>query len=122
MDNWNDDQPIYRQLKQQICQRIAKGQLQAGDMLPSVRALGAELKINHLTVMKAYQLLVDEALVVKQRGKGMFVTQNAHQQLLEQERESFLNQQIPMLVSSMKRLNIGVEQLMEYIQKGDSDE
>ncbi|EOD5253769.1 GntR family transcriptional regulator, partial [Vibrio parahaemolyticus] len=75
MTHWHDRQPIFRQLADQITQQILQGVWKEGEALPSVRSISADMKINHLTVMKGYQLLVDEGLVEKKRGQGMFVAQ-----------------------------------------------
>lgn len=68
MTNWHDRQPIFRQLADQITQQILQGVWQEGDALPSVRSISADMKINHLTVMKGYQLLVDDGLVEKKNA------------------------------------------------------
>ena len=70
---WDDSQPIYRQLRDRVVAMILEGVLKEGDPLPSVRAVAAEFRLNPLTVLKGYQQLVDEQLVEKRRGRGMFV-------------------------------------------------
>ncbi len=70
---WNDSQPIYRQLRDRVVAMILDGVLKEGDPLPSVRNVAAEYRVNPLTVLKGYQQLVDEQLVEKRRGLGMFV-------------------------------------------------
>src|SRR5258707_2594276 len=70
---WNDNQPIYRQLRDRVVAMILDGALKEGDPLPSVRTVAAEYRVNPLTVLKGYQQLVDEELVEKRRGLGMFV-------------------------------------------------
>ena len=70
---WDDSQPIYRQLRDRVVAMILEGALKEGDPLPSVRSVAAEYQINPLTVLKGYQSLVDEGLVEKRRGLGMFV-------------------------------------------------
>ena len=87
---WNDNQPIYRQLRDKVVAMILEGTLAEGDALPSVRSVAAEHTLNPLTVLKGYQQLVDEGLVEKRRGRGMFVTPSARVHLLRDERERFL--------------------------------
>ena len=70
---WNDSQPIYRQLRDRVVAMILDGVLAEGDPLPSVRTVAAEYRVNPLTVLKGYQQLVDEQLVEKRRGLGMFI-------------------------------------------------
>ena len=87
---WNEDQPIYRQLRDRVVAMILEGVLKDGDALPSVRNVAAEYRLNPLTVLKGYQELVDEGLVEKKRGRGMFVNEGARTQLLKDERHRFL--------------------------------
>ena len=86
---WDDSQPIYRQLRDRVVAMILEGVLKEGDPLPSVRAVAAEFRLNPLTVLKGYQQLVDEQLVEKKRGRGMFVNEGARQALMKDERQCF---------------------------------
>ncbi|CAI2336516.1 GntR family transcriptional regulator [Vibrio parahaemolyticus] len=122
MTHWHDRQPIFRQLADQITQQILQGVWKEGEALPSVRSISADMKINHLTVMKGYQLLVDEGLVEKKRGQGMFVAQGAIQQLRSAEKARFLEQQIPQIADTLKRLDMSVDELVQQLNphmKGD---
>ncbi|MBE3869409.1 GntR family transcriptional regulator [Vibrio parahaemolyticus] len=122
MTHWHDRQPIFRQLADQITQQILQGVWKEGEALPSVRSISADMKINHLTVMKGYQLLVDEGLVEKKRGQGMFVAQGAIQQLRSAEKARFLEQQIPQIADTLQRLDMSVDELVKQLNphmKGD---
>ncbi|EGQ8414280.1 GntR family transcriptional regulator [Vibrio parahaemolyticus] len=122
MTHWHDRQPIFRQLADQITQQILQGVWKEGEALPSVRSISADMKINHLTVMKGYQLLVDEGLVEKKRGQGMFVAQGAIQQLRSAEKARFLEQQIPQIADTLQRLDMSVDELVQQLtphMKGD---
>ncbi|WP_407558289.1 GntR family transcriptional regulator [Vibrio parahaemolyticus] len=122
MTHWHDRQPIFRQLADQITQQILQGVWKEGEALPSVRSISADMKINHLTVMKGYQLLVDEGLVEKKRGQGMFVAQGANQQLRSAEKARFLEQQIPQIADTLQRLDMSVDELVQQLNphmKGD---
>ncbi|ELB2103439.1 TPA: GntR family transcriptional regulator [Vibrio parahaemolyticus] len=122
MTHWHDRQPIFRQLADQITQQILQGIWKEGEALPSVRSISADMKINHLTVMKGYQLLVDEGLVEKKRGQGMFVAQGAIQQLRSAEKARFLEQQIPQIADTLQRLDMSVDELVQQLtphMKGD---
>ena len=88
---WNDTQPIYRQLRDLVVAMMLDGLLKDGDPLPSVRNVAAEYRVNPLTVLKAYQQLVDDGLVEKRRGLGMFTTTGAAERLLAGERQKFLD-------------------------------
>jgi GntR family transcriptional regulator len=109
---WNDSQPIYRQLRDRIVAMILDGALNEGDSLPSVRTVSAESRVNPLTVMKGYQQLVDEGLVETRRGLGMFVNQGARGLLLKSEREGFLKDEWPRLREHIERLGLTVEELL----------
>lgn len=118
---WDDSQPIYLQLRDRVQNMILEGNLVEGEALPSVRTVSAEYQLNPITVSKAYQLLVDDQLAVKKRGLGMFVVDGAKEKLLEQEREVFLTTELPALLRKLKRLNITREELLEALDKGESD-
>src|SRR3954447_25661305 len=107
---WNDNQPIYRQLRDRVVAMILDGVLKAGDSLPSVRNVAAEYRINPLTVLKAYQELTDEDLVEKRRGLGMFVKDGARDFLLKGERQKFLNEQWPRVYATIQRLGLNTKE------------
>jgi GntR family transcriptional regulator len=109
---WNDSQPIYRQLRDKVVAMILEGQLADGDALPSVRSVAAEFTLNPLTVLKGYQQLVDEGLVEKRRGRGMFVTEGSRAQLLRGERQRFLEQEWPRVRSTIERLGLDAAELL----------
>lgn len=109
---WNDGQPIYRQLRDRVVAMILDGVLKEGDPLPSVRTVAAEYRVNPLTVLKSYQQLVDEHLVEKKRGRGMFVNPGARSLLLQGERQKFLAEQWPRVHATIKRLGLTSEELL----------
>ena len=111
--NWNEDQPIYRQLRDRVVAMILESVLGDGDALPSVRNVAAEYRLNPLTVLKGYQELVDEGLVEKKRGRGMFVTDGARSRLLEDERERFLEKEWPQVKATIGRLGLDPETLLK---------
>jgi GntR family transcriptional regulator len=109
---WNDAQPIYRQLRDRVVTMILEGVLVDGDALPSVRTVAAEYRLNPLTVLKGYQELVDEGLVEKRRGRGMFVREGAGKALMKDERQAFLAEQWPQVVATINRLNLDLDELL----------
>ena len=109
---WNEDQPIYRQLRDRVVAMILEGVLGDGDALPSVRNVAAEYRLNPLTVLKGYQELVDEGLVEKKRGRGMFVNEGARVQLLKAERERFLDKEWPLIRATIERLGLAAAELL----------
>jgi len=110
---WNDSQPIYRQLRDRVVAMILDGVLKEGDPLPSVRVVAAEYLVNPLTVLKGYQQLVDEELVESRRGRGMFVNAGARNLLLQGERKRFLTEQWPGIHETIQRLGLTPEELLE---------
>jgi GntR family transcriptional regulator len=110
---WNDREPIYRQLRDRVVAMILDGVLKEGDPLPSVRNVAAEFRVNPLTVLKGYQQLVDEQLVEKRRGLGMFVRLDARKLLLRGEREKFLTDEWPRIYATMQRLGLSPKELLE---------
>lgn len=113
---WNEDQPIYRQLRDRVVAMILEGVLADGDALPSVRNVAAEYRLNPLTVLKGYQELVDEGLVEKKRGRGMFVNEGARKQLMRDERQRFVDKEWPAIVDTIKRLELDIENLVRLAQ------
>src|SRR6201993_965211 len=108
---WNDSQPIYRQLRDRVVAMILDGVLKEGDVLPSVRTVAADYRVNPLTVLKGYQELVDEELVETRRGLGMFVKPGARDLLLKGEREKFLTEEWPRVAATIQRLGLNKEEL-----------
>ncbi|MGH7023216.1 MAG: GntR family transcriptional regulator [Caulobacteraceae bacterium] len=109
---WNDSQPIYRQLRDRVVAMILDGALSEGDPLPSVRNVAADYRVNPLTVLKGYQQLVDEQLVEKRRGLGMFINTGARNLLLQGERQRFLTEQWPRIQATIRRLGLTPRELL----------
>jgi GntR family transcriptional regulator len=114
---WNDSQPIYRQLRDRVVAMILDGVLKEGDPLPSVRNVAAEYRVNPLTVLKGYQQLVDEQLVESRRGLGMFVKDGARNLLLQGERQKFLEEEWPRIHASIERHGLKPEELLNGAAK-----
>lgn len=112
---WNDIEPIYWQLKERTVAMILDGTLGEGDALPSVRTVASELQLNPITVSKSYQALVDEGLVEKRRGLGMFVRNGARQRLLDSERQRFLEQEWPATLKRIRQLGLDPADLLKNI-------
>ena len=112
MTTWNDDQPIYRQLRDRMVAMILEHALAEGAALPSARTVSAEYRINHLTVLKAYQELADEGLVENRRGVGLFVNPGARERLLRSERRRFLDTEWPRVRATIQRLGLSPEELL----------
>ena len=110
---WNDSQPIYRQLRDRVVALILDGVLKEGDPLPSVRNVAAEYRVNPITVLKGYQQLVDEQIVETKRGRGMFVNAGARDLLLQTERQKFLREQWPAIHATIQRLGLTPEELLD---------
>jgi len=117
---WNDSQPIYRQLRDRIVAMILDGALNEGDPLPSVRNVAADYRINPLTVLKGYQQLVDEQLVESRRGRGMFINAGARDLLLQAERQKFLAEQWPAINATIQRLGLTPQDLLAAAATGGS--
>ena len=110
---WNDSQPIYRQLRDRVAAMILDDVLKEGEALPSMRTVAAEYRVNPLTVLKGYQQLVDEGLVETRRGLGMFVNPGARAMLLESERQKFLGEEWPRMLERIQRLGLTPEELLD---------
>ena len=119
---WNDNQPIYRQLRDLVAQRIMDGSFPEGDAVPSVRQVAAEYQINHMTVGNAYQELVDAGLLEKRRGLGMFVTAGACNALTSDEKEQFIDEEVPAFLERARVLGLDVKEVVELLlETGGND-
>ena len=120
--HWNDSQPIYWQLKERTIAMILDRTLAEGDALPSVRTVASEFQLNPITVSKSYQALVDEGLVEKRRGLGMFVIEGARRKLIDSEREKFITEEWPAMLSRIQQLGLDIEELPHKVQQQEEDE
>jgi len=118
---WNDSQPIYRQLRDRVVAMILDRALKEGDPLPSVRNVAADYRVNPLTVLKGYQELVDEQLVEKRRGLGMFIKEGARDLLLKGERQKFLAEEWPRIQATIQRLGLNSQELLNRNGKSTPD-
>ena len=110
---WNDSQPIYRQLRDRVIAMILEGTLKEGDPLPSVRTVATDYRLNPLTVLKGYQELADEELVEVRRGRGMFVNAGARERLMRDERRKFLEEEWPRVREKIQRLGLTAKELLK---------
>jgi GntR family transcriptional regulator len=110
--SWNDKEPIYLQLRDRLVELILDGALLEGEPLPSVRHISSEQRINPITVSKAFQLMVDEGLVEKRRGRGMYVVTGAKTKLAAAERERFLDSEWPAILRKVARLGLEADELL----------
>jgi GntR family transcriptional regulator len=116
---WNDNTPIYLQLKEKVVAMMLDGVLKPGDALPSVRQVAADFQLNPITVSRAYQELADEQLVEKRRGLGMYMTEGAAEKLLASERQRFLTEEWPLVVERIQRLGLNLDHLISADGRGE---
>lgn len=112
---WNDKQPIYRQLRDLVAERIMDGSFPEGEAVPSVRQVAADYQINHLTVGKAYQELVDAGLLEKRRGLGMFVRDGACQACTHNEKQQFIDEELPAFLERAKVLGMDAAEVVDLL-------
>ncbi len=118
---WNDSQPIYWQLKERTIAMILDGTLSEGEALPSVRTVASDFQLNPITVSKSYQALVDDDLVEKRRGLGMFIRTGARQKLMESERQKFLNEEWPAMMLRIQQLGLDTNKLLQSAKEKEGD-
>ena len=121
MTDWNNKQPIFHQIKDLIEAQILQGIWQEGSALPSVRRVALEMKINHLTVMKAYQLLVDDQLIEKKRGQGMYVLSGVLEKLKKEKKRRFLEEQIPQIITTLKGIDMPLATFIKALEQQIKD-
>lgn len=117
---WKENQPIYRQLKEMVAERIMDGTFVEGEAIPSVRQVAADYQVNHLTVGKAYQELVELGLLQKRRGVGMYVTEGARSALTRQEQQQFIDKELPAFAERARMLGLGLDQVFELLRNTGS--
>ncbi len=120
--NWNDKEPIYLQLKDLVKNMILSGDINEGDALPSVRQVAMDYKVNPITVSKSYQILVDEELVEKRRGLGMFVRIGASEKVQTNENEQFIKEDWPKILTKIQHLNLDTTQLINSLKEIGSNQ
>ncbi|GAB1257823.1 GntR family transcriptional regulator [Aurantivibrio plasticivorans] len=121
LDDWDDSKPIYRQLRDKVISLIIDGSFAEGEAIPSVRQVSSDYRINHLTVSKAYQELVEDGLLEARRGLGMFVKLGAKRQLLESQRMQFIEKEIPELLARLAQLGISKAELVSLLKDEESN-
>lgn len=114
---FEQDKPIYIQIREKIEDQILNNQLKEGDQAPSTNQLVNFYKINHVTVSKGINQLVDEGILYKKRGIGMFVAEGAREKLVSKRKESFVEDYIVSLVQEAEKLGITEGEIITYIQK-----
>ncbi len=114
--DWREDVPIYRQIKDRVIAAILDGSMREGEAIPSVRTVAVDFQVNPLTVSKAYQELADEGIVERRRGLGMFVPEGLRARLGTSERDTFLKTEWPQIVDRIKRLAIDPADLIKTIK------
>ena len=117
---WKENQPIYRQLKELVVERIMDGSFVEGEAVPSVRQVAADYQVNHLTVGKAYQELVELGLLQKRRGLGMYVTAGARSALTRQEQQQFINEELPAFAERAKMLGLDLDKVVDFLRNTGS--
>ena len=118
--SWNEKDPIYRQLHDRIVELILEGVFSDGEALPSVRQISSDHRINPITVSKALQILVDDELVEKKRGLGMFVREGARKKLSQIEKDRFLNVEWPQICEQIERLDLSIQELLSNLETKSS--
>jgi GntR family transcriptional regulator len=118
---WNDSQPIYRQLRDLVIERVLDGSFPEGEAIPSVRQVATDYRINHLTVGKAYQELVDMGLLEKRRGLGMFVTSGARASLATDEQQRFLEEELPAFAERVRLLGLEMHEVTQRLLQGQGN-
>lgn len=115
--SFDDNKPIYIQVRNMLEDMIVRGQLKEGDQAPSSTEMSKFYKINHITVGKGVNQLVDEGILYKKRGIGMFVAEGAREKLLENRKQTFLEEYIRPLIDEAEKLNISSEEIISLIKQ-----
>lgn len=113
----DDKKPIYLQIKERIEDQIINNQLQEHDQIPSTNQLVQFYKINHITVSKGINLLVEEEIIYKKRGVGMFVMEGAKEKLILKRREGFAEEFVLPMLKEAKKLKLVDDDIVKIMEK-----
>ena len=114
---FSEPRSIFLQIADQIRDRVLEGEWQAGERIPSIRELAAELGVNPNTVTRSYQALLDWGIVVNKRGRGYFVNERAAERALTAMREDFVRDEVPRINRAMQVLGIGIDELAGFLDQ-----
>ena len=112
-----EDKPIYVQIRERIEDQIVDELLKEGEQAPSTNQLVSFYKINHATVSKGVNQLVEEGILFKKRGIGMFVAEGAREKLIQKRKDAFLDNFVVGLVQEANKLGISDQELFDLIKK-----
>lgn len=115
---FQDSQPIFMQIFDWLCDKVLLGELKAGDQVPSVREIAAQVGVNPNTVMRAIERLLQAQIVYSQRGKGNYVADGARDHILAERRERFFQELLPQVVDEMLVLGLTIDDVVTPIQTG----
>lgn len=119
---FTEDSPIYLQLAQLLKDDIFLGIYKEETAIPSTTELSVVLHINPATVLKAMNILLQEDLIEKKRGIGMFVKANAKKKITEERKNSFCSSYVAPLIKEAKKLSLSKDEIIEMINKEESNE
>lgn len=119
---FNQEDPLYIQIAKQLEEMILTKELTEGEQVPSTTQLSQALKVNPATVLKGMNLLVDNQLIEKKRGMGMFVRKGAYQKIVNKRQDDFYQNFIEKMVSEAQQLNISKQKLFKMIERGYSND
>ncbi|MDV2581925.1 GntR family transcriptional regulator [Alkalibacillus haloalkaliphilus] len=114
---FENDKPIFVQIREIIEDQILDNQLLENDQAPSTNQLVNFYKVNHLTVAKGVNQLVEEGILYKKRGVGMFVNEGAKEKLVQKRKETFVDDYIKGMIAEAHKLRITEEELFNLIRK-----
>lgn len=113
---FTEDRPIYAQIVDYCLNCIASGQWLPGQRIPSVKEMSISMAVNNRTVLRAYDALSDDRLIVQQRGMGYFLAADAPARVLEVRRREFLERTLPQFVERMQSLGLSFADVEHYLQ------
>ncbi|WP_426361149.1 GntR family transcriptional regulator [Mammaliicoccus sciuri] len=113
----NEDTPIFLQIADMIKDDLVEGLLSEGEQIPSTTELSNLYNINRATAQKGIALLMDEGIVAKKRGIGVFIAEDARDKLVNTRMQDFSNSYIQNMVKEAKRLNISKEEVIRRVEQ-----
>ena len=118
---FNQPKGIYQQIADQVSDRIAVGEWNAGERIPSVREMAVNLGVNPNTVARSYQSLLDDGIIENRRGIGYFVGKEARERIMDELKKAFIEEEVPRLFEMMEKIGMDIQELVALFERRDGE-
>ncbi len=113
---FRNDQAIYLQIADHLCDNILMAKWNAGDRIPSVREVAVQIEVNPNTVMRTFTFLQEQGIIYNKRGIGYFVSDDGYERVKALRKENFVSHELPRLFREMHLLNVSIQDVKRHYQ------